>query len=66
MHGLLLGVFGSLVAPFGGLLMSGIKRAYEIKDFDSIIPGHGGVTDRLDCQLVMIFYTYVHHQTFVR
>jgi CDP-diglyceride synthetase len=62
---LVLAGFGSLVAPFGGLLMSGIKRAYQIKDFNSLIPGHGGVTDRMDCQLVMIFYTFVHYKTFV-
>ncbi|TFJ87094.1 hypothetical protein NSK_001428 [Nannochloropsis salina CCMP1776] len=66
MHGLVIGIFGSLVAPFGGFLMSAIKRAYGIKDFDSLIPGHGGVTDRMDCQLVMILYTFVHYQTFIR
>lgn len=63
---MVVGVFGSLVAPFGGFLMSAIKRAYGIKDFDSVIPGHGGVTDRMDCQLVMILFTFVHYQTFVR
>lgn len=66
LHGLVLGTFGSLVAPFGGFLMSAIKRAYGIKDFDSVIPGHGGVTDRMDCQLVMILFTFVHYQTFLR
>jgi phosphatidate cytidylyltransferase len=45
-HALWLGLFASLVAPFGGFLASAIKRAYRIKDFDSIIPGHGGVMDR--------------------
>jgi phosphatidate cytidylyltransferase len=43
-HAVVLGMFASLVAPFGGYLASGIKRAYAIKDFDSIIPGHGGST----------------------
>ena len=66
LHGLVIGGFGSLVAPFGGFLMSAIKRAYGIKDFDSLIPGHGGVTDRMDCQLVMILYTFVHYQTWIR
>lgn len=46
--------------------MSGIKRAYSIKDFDSLIPGHGGVTDRMDCQLVMTLFTFVHYKTFIR
>ncbi len=53
LHALSLILFASLVAPFGGFLASGIKRAYRIKDFDSIIPGHGGLMDRFDCQLIM-------------
>lgn len=52
-HGIFLGLFASIVAPFGGFFASGIKRAYSIKDFDSIIPGHGGVMDRMDCQFLM-------------
>jgi phosphatidate cytidylyltransferase len=52
-HTLNLALFASFVAPFGGFLASAIKRAYGIKDFDSLIPGHGGVMDRFDCQLLM-------------
>lgn len=52
-HTLALAMFASTVAPFGGFLASAIKRAYGIKDFDSIIPGHGGLMDRFDCQLLM-------------
>jgi phosphatidate cytidylyltransferase len=52
-HTLSLAMFASFVAPFGGFLASAIKRAYGIKDFDSIIPGHGGLMDRFDCQLLM-------------
>jgi hypothetical protein len=52
-HTLSLAMFASFVAPFGGFLASAIKRAYGIKNFDSIIPGHGGVMDRFDCQLLM-------------
>eukprot|EP00550_Attheya_septentrionalis_P010703 CAMPEP_0198301354 /NCGR_PEP_ID=MMETSP1449-20131203/51271_1 /TAXON_ID=420275 /ORGANISM="Attheya septentrionalis, Strain CCMP2084" /LENGTH=491 /DNA_ID=CAMNT_0044003411 /DNA_START=165 /DNA_END=1640 /DNA_ORIENTATION=- len=65
-HALSLSMFASLVAPFGGFLASGIKRAYGIKDFDSIIPGHGGVMDRMDCQFLMALYTWVHYNTFVK
>ena len=65
-HALWLGCFASCVAPFGGFLASAIKRAYNIKDFDSFIPGHGGVTDRFDCQLIMALCTWVHYNTFVR
>ena len=65
-HALWLALFASLVAPFGGFLASAIKRAYRIKDFDSIIPGHGGVMDRMDCQFLMALCTWVHYNTFVR
>lgn len=65
LHAVVLGVFASIVAPFGGFFASAIKRAYNIKDFDTLIPGHGGVMDRLDCQLVMMFCTYVHYTTWV-
>jgi phosphatidate cytidylyltransferase len=49
-----------------GFLASAIKRAYGIKDFDSIIPGHGGVMDRFDCQFLMALCTWVHYNTFVK
>lgn len=65
-HALWLGFFASVVAPFGGFLASAIKRAYGIKDFDSLIPGHGGITDRLDCQFMMALYTWVHYNSFCR
>jgi len=57
-HALVLGMFASLVAPFGGYLASGIKRAYGIKDFDSIIPGHGGVMDRM-VGLLLVLLTWL-------
>lgn len=65
-HALALGAFASVVAPFGGFLASAIKRAYGIKDFNNVIPGHGGMMDRFDCQFIMCMCTYVHHFTFCR
>jgi phosphatidate cytidylyltransferase len=65
LHGIAYGIFASLVAPFGGFLASAIKRGYDIKDFDKIIPGHGGVMDRMDCQLIIHLFTYVHLTSFV-
>jgi phosphatidate cytidylyltransferase len=49
-HSLIMAAFASLVAPFGGFFASGFKRAFDIKDFGDSIPGHGGMTDRMDCQ----------------
>jgi phosphatidate cytidylyltransferase len=51
-HALVMATFASLVAPFGGFFASGFKRAFNIKDFGHSIPGHGGMTDRMDCQYV--------------
>jgi len=58
-------LFASFVAPFGGFFASAIKRAFKIKDFDSFIPGHGGVTDRMDCQMIMSLFGYVYYTTFI-
>lgn len=35
--------FASVIAPFGGFFASGFKRAFKIKDFGDLIPGHGGL-----------------------
>lgn len=59
LHSIVLAVFASLVAPFGGFFASGFKRAFNIKDFGASIPGHGGLTDRMDCQFLMGLFTYV-------
>lgn len=60
-----LAAFASFIAPFGGFFASGIKRAFSIKDFANIIPGHGGITDRMDCQFIMGMFTYLFINAFV-
>merc|ERR1712232_1335295 len=65
MHAFILALFASLIAPFGGFFASGFKRAFRLKDFGDWIPGHGGVTDRFDCQIVMGMFTFMYLQTFV-
>ena len=64
-HGLYYGLFASLVAPFGGFMASAIKRAYHKKDFDSLIAGHGGLMDRMDCQLMMLAFTAFHYRNYI-
>ncbi|PIA47066.1 hypothetical protein AQUCO_01400044v1 [Aquilegia coerulea] len=65
-HALNFGLFASVIAPFGGFFASGFKRAFKVKDFGDSIPGHGGITDRMDCQMVMAVFSYIYHQSFVK
>jgi phosphatidate cytidylyltransferase/cell division cycle 2-like protein len=64
-HAILLAMYISLVSPFGGFLASAVKRAYGAKDFGSFIPGHGGVIDRLDCQIITAPFVYLYLKNFV-
>jgi len=58
--------FAAALAPVGGFFASGIKRAYAVKDFASLIPGHGGVMDRMDCQFLMALATQVYYEHMIQ
>lgn len=57
--GVLLGGFLILAAVFGDLAESLIKRDLGVKDMSSLLPGHGGIMDRLDSMLPAALVTYV-------
>ncbi|KAF9584688.1 hypothetical protein BGW38_005565 [Lunasporangiospora selenospora] len=65
-HSMVMACFASLIAPFGGFFASGFKRAFKIKDFGQSIPGHGGITDRMDCQFIMGLFSYMYYQSFIK
>ena len=57
--GLWLAVVVSVFAPLGDLAESFVKRAVGVKDMGTLLPGHGGLIDRLDSYLFTIPIGYV-------
>ena len=54
----LLGVVVAVVAPLGDLCESLLKRDLRLKDMGSVLPGHGGVLDRVDALIFVLPATY--------
>jgi phosphatidate cytidylyltransferase len=59
-HGAILGLLVSLLTPIGDLGISMIKRQAGVKDSGHLIPGHGGMLDRIDTVLVAVVLAYYY------
>ncbi len=56
----ILAFIGSIIGQLGDLSESAIKRNYGLKDASSLLPGHGGLMDRLDCLLFIVPFVYYY------
>ncbi|HET8909458.1 MAG TPA: phosphatidate cytidylyltransferase [Ktedonobacterales bacterium] len=64
-HAVILGILVAVAATLGDLAESLLKRVAEVKDSGTIVPGHGGILDRMDSLLfaisVVFFYAAFLH-----
>ena len=56
---LVIGILLSIVSQFGDLFESWVKRKFDVKDSSQIIPGHGGLLDRLDGFVAAIVFAAI-------
>ena len=59
---LVIGLFSAVATAFGDLVESCIKRKVGLKDMGKIMPGHGGVLDRIDGTLfasIVVYFAFI-------
>jgi phosphatidate cytidylyltransferase len=65
-HAVVLGLVGSVAGQLGDLSESALKRAAGVKDSGMILPGHGGILDRLDCLMFITPFVYYYQGYVIR
>jgi phosphatidate cytidylyltransferase len=60
MHITILAFMGSIIGQLGDICESAVKRNYGLKDASSLLPGHGGLLDRLDCLIFIVPFIYYY------
>jgi phosphatidate cytidylyltransferase len=59
-HMVTLGLVGSVTGQLGDLCESALKRNAGVKDSGTLLPGHGGILDRLDCLMFITPFVYYY------
>ncbi|MBW2560154.1 MAG: phosphatidate cytidylyltransferase [Deltaproteobacteria bacterium] len=65
-HAITLGFLGSIIGQLGDLCESALKRVSMVKDSGFLLPGHGGILDRLDFLIFLIPFVYYYRVLVIR